>query len=294
MLSHQLETNDTLIYYSQARNCIYFLLFSALGVWLFDVFYMQDTAEDTVQKQDPIVREQSEDNLERLTQNSKLLAHLTLVTLPSVPVTSNSARSESFKQSDEMPTVVQVTSAGVATQISRSPTPVGKVSMQPTAAEVKGVMNQLTDLNSQHIQFLLPATNSAKKRFLAHMYQCENMQFGALTNKKPLQLILLSDDKTQAQDFRASVLLRVAHDYLNNYERSLLTLYGKGNRPVRIFPASLDANLAAHIAVALGDKKLQSLSARYFLQGKQLGLTDVVLNEQVMPQNWIISSKECN
>jgi hypothetical protein len=126
------------------------------------------------------------------------------------------------------------------------------------------------------------------------MYQCENMQFGALTNKKPLQLILLSDDKTQTQEFRASELLRVAHDYLNNYERSLLTLYGKGNRPVRIFPASFDANLAAHIAVALGDKKLQSFSGRYFLQGKQLGLTDVVLNEQVIPQNWIISSKECD
>jgi hypothetical protein len=294
MHSYQLKANDTLISCPLARNGIYFLLFSALGVWLIDVFYMQDTAEDTIQKQDPIVREQNEDNLERLTQNSKLLAHLKLVTLPSVPVTSNSAPSEPFKQSDEMPTVMQVASADVATQISQSPTPVGKVSLQPTAAEVKGAINQLTDLNSQHIQFLLPATNSAKKRFLAHMYQCENMQFGALTNKKPLQLILLSDDKTQTQEFRASELLRVAHDYLNNYERSLLTLYGKGNRPVRIFPASFDANLAAHIAVALGDKKLQSFSGRYFLQGKQLGLTDVVLNEQVIPQNWIISSKECD
>jgi hypothetical protein len=294
MLSHQLKANDTLIFYPRARNCIYFLLFSALGVWLFDVFYMQDTAEDTIQKQDPIVRKQSDDNRERLTQNRKLLAHLTLVTLPSVPVASNSAPSEPFRQSDEMLSVMQAASTGVATPVSQSPTPAEKVSMQPTAAEVKGVINQLTDLNSQHIQFLLPATNSAKKRFLAHMYQCENMQFGALTNKKPLQLILLSDDKTQTQEFRASELLRVAHDYLNNYERSLLTLYGKGNRPVRIFPASLDANLAAHIAVALGDKKLQSLSARYFLQGKHLGLTDVVLNEQVIPQNWIISSKECD
>lgn len=294
MLSHQLKINDTLISYPRARNCIYFLLFSALGVWLFDVFYMQDTAEDTIQKHDPIVREQSEDNLDRLTQNSKLLAHLKLVTLPSVPVTSNSAPSEPVKQSDEMPNVIQVASGGGATPISQSPTPVEKVSMQPTGAEVKGVINQLTDLSSQHIQFLLPATNSAKKRLLEHMYQCENMQFGALTNKNPTQLIVLSDKRPQTQEFRASELLRVANDYLNKYERSLLTLYGTGNRPVRIFPASLDANLAAHIAAALNDKKLQSLSARYFLEGRKVGLTDIILNDQVIPQNWIISSKVCD
>lgn len=294
MLVHQLNKYDTLISHSRARNCIYLVLFSTLSVWLFDVFYMQDTAEDTAQKQELMVEKQSKDAPEHFTQSSQLLAHLKLVTLPSVPVAPNSAPFETSKQSAEILNAMQLESADAATPVSHSRVPVETMSMQPTATEVKGVLSQLTDLNSQHIQFLLPATNSAKERFLKHMYQCENMKFGALTNKQPLQLILLSDDRSRRQEFRASELLRVAHDYLNKYERNLLTLYGKGNRPVRIFPASLDANLAAHIAVALGEKKLQSLSARYFLQGKQLGLADVVLNEQVIPQKWIISTKVCD
>lgn len=294
MLFQQINENDNLASPRPAHNRLYFLLFGLLTLWLCDVFCVADTAEHEMQKQDPVVQRKNEDSLGRLNQDSKLVVHLKTITLPAVPVMPTTAPFEPFGQANEVLNLVQVRSADVAAHRSENTVPLANASVQTTNAEVDNIINQLTDLNSQHIQFLLPATNLAKERFLEHMYQCENMQFGALTSKPPLQLILLSDMRTPIPEFRASKLLRLAHDYLNDYERSLLTLYGQGNRPVRIFPRSLDINLATHIAAVLGDKKLQSFSARYFLQGKQVGLTDVVLNEQVIFKNWTISSKVCD
>ncbi len=77
------------------------------------------------------------------------------------------------------------------------------------------------------------------------------------------------------------------------YETNLLTLYWKENRPVRILPLRLEVNLATKIAQVAGENQLQSFSARYFLHGSQIGLTDIVLNQQPLTQNWIISAKGC-
>lgn len=300
MLFQKINDNDAEATQLTGLNYIYLVTLGVLCVWLFDVFWTADTDKSKVvtYKQQQLTQEKSNESPKSISEASKLLANLASVTLPPVPVISAPRVSapdavESFTQTSNAPILAQVDVA-IVTHHPQSNAKVEKVMMQSSDDQVNTIIKQLTALNSQHIQFLLPATHSAKKTFLNHMYRCEHMQFGALTNKPPFKLTLLSDTSAMSKGFRASELLRVAHDYLNNYEQSLLTLYGQGKRPVRIFPARLDANLAAHIAKALGNSKLQSLSARYFLQGKQVGLTNVVLNEQSIAANWLISSNGCD
>jgi hypothetical protein len=295
MLFQKINEDDALATRLTGLNYVYFVLFGVLCVWLFDVFWTVDieTTKDINLKQEQLAQKKDNESPKSVSETSKLLANLASVTLPPVPVMSAPAAVEASMQTSNASILAQATDVAVVTHSPQSRAKVEKGITQATQSEVNTIIKQLTALNSQHIQFLLPASNSAKKTFLNHMYRCERMQFGALTNKPPFKLTLLSDISAMAKGFQASELLRVAHDYLNNYEQSLLTLYGQGKRPVRIFPARLDANLAAHIAKALGDSKLQSLSARYFVQGKQVGLTNIVLNEQVISENWLISSNGC-
>jgi|GEM_PF-2465343 len=306
MLFQQNNENNAVPTQLTALNYIYLLLSGVLCVWLFDVFWSVDIdkPKDITHKQKQLFQKKSEVSPRNATETSKLLANLVSVTLPPVPVISKpvvaanavsaNAAFEPSMQTSKTSILGRETDVSEVTHRSQSGATAEKLITQANHNEVDNIIKQLTSLNSQHIQFLLPATHSAKKTFLNHMYRCEHMQFGALTNKQPFQLTLLSDAGAMEKEFRASELLRVAHDYLNNYEQSLLTLYGQGKRPVRIFPARLDANLAAHIARALGDSKLQSLSARYFLQGKQVGLTNVVLNEHAISENWLISANGCD
>jgi len=253
----------------------YLILLSLLGVWWFDVFY--------------VTQEQTSVSV----LSTKALPVLVSVILPRVPLI------ESKLDTQILPTPAKAVKFKVAEiQVAKIHTATNQGLLanllhEPTSAPVKKLMNQLTDMNSRHIQFLLPDGNAAKEAFLKHMYRCENMQFGALTNTSPNQLTLLSMGGRADVAFQASELLRLAHDYLSEYERNLFTLYGHGDRPVRIFPRHLDVNIATKIATVVGENQLQLFSARYFLQDSQIGLTEIVLNQKAITRNWIISSKSC-
>jgi hypothetical protein len=271
---------DGTLYSLLYKYWVYLILLSLPGIWLIDVFYVADEQKDKSHKLEKVLHKKSDDlTTKRVAESTldsalttKTLSLLVSVTLPRTPLTE-ARTSEVYKD----------------TQHARLKT----FMQEPTVAQVKNVMNQLTDLNSRHIQFLLPSGDSAKEAFVNHMYRCENMQFGVLTKASPYQLTLLSVESNRAGLFQPSEFLRVAHDYLNQYERNLLTLYGEGSRPVRIFPMILDINLATKIAKVTGENELKSFSARYFLQGSQIGLTDIVLNQQALTQNWMISPKGC-
>jgi hypothetical protein len=294
---------------------VHLILLSIIGIWLIDVFYVVNKHQDRSQKLEKNLQKKSHDLamkwVEEYTSNSAIMAEnlslLASVTLPRAPLIEVSLPADMYaiegaplisvrldKAPENEDTGIQISEIQKSTMhTATQQTMLKNVFPNPTVAQVKNVMNQLTELNSRDIQFLLPSGNSAKEAFLNHMYRCENMQFGALTKASPYQLTLLSDESSRTVLFQASEFLRVAHDYLNRYETNLLTLYGKGNRPVRIFPLRLDVNLATKIAQVAGENQLQSFSARYFLHGSQIGLTDIVLNQQPLTQNWIISAKGC-
>ncbi|PKI02239.1 hypothetical protein [Glaciecola sp. 33A] len=284
MLFQKTNAMDRVLYQMLGKYWLHLTLLSILIVWLFDVFY--------VAEEHTLVSALS-------TKNLPLFAS---VTLPSVPKISPTLALD-MTASEPAPQIL--TTLAQASIIKTSKTQAFKVHatvnqamltssvIQPTDVQVNNVIKQLTDLDSRHIQFLLPETNLAKKAFVNHMYRCENIQFGVITRERPHQLTLLSSERVQARAFQASELLRVAHDYLNRYERNLVTLYAQGNQPVRLFEMSFDVNLATKIAAVLGQKELQSFSARYFLERSQVGFTDIVLNHHAISENWIISSKKC-
>jgi len=294
---------------------VHLILLSIIGIWLIDVFYVVNKHQDRSQKLEKNLQKKSHDLamkwVEEYTSNSAITADnlslLASVTLPraplievSLPADVNAIEGAPLisvrldKAPENEDTGIQIPEIQKSTMHTATQhTMLKNAFPNPTVEQVKNVMNQLTELNSRDIQFLLPSGNSAKEAFLNHMYRCENMQFGALTKASPYQLTLLSDESSRTVLFQPSEFLRVAHDYLNRYETNLLTLYGQGNRPVRIFPLSLDVNLATKLAQVTGENQLQSFSARYFLHGSQIGLTDIVLNQQPLTQNWIISAKGC-
>lgn len=284
MLFQKTNAKDRVFYQMLGKYWLHLTLLSILIVWLFDVFYAAE--EHTLVS----------------ALSTKKLPLFTSVTLPSVPKI-NPTLALDVTSSEPAPQLLttEAKSSAIKTSQTRAfkaHVTANKVMLtnavnQPTGVQVKKVIKQLTDLNSRHIQFLLPETTLAKEAFVNHMYRCENMQFGVITRARPYQLTLLSSERVQARVFQASKLLRVAHDYLNRYERNLFTLYAQGNQPVRLFEMSFDVNLATKIAAVLGEKKLQSFSARYFLERSQIGFTDIVLNHHAMSENWIISSKKC-
>lgn len=161
------------------------------------------------------------------------------------------------------------------------------------SADTQRVLNNLSNLDALQIQFLLPPTPNEKETFLAHMYQCEKMQFGVVSNTAPLELTVLSQNIQGRQAAKLSQMLRIAHDYLTEYEHNLVTIYAQNARPVRIFPASIDLTLAAKIAQQIGSKELKSFSARYFLNGTQVGLQDININETGVSDSWLISPVGC-
>nr|WP_297347550.1 hypothetical protein [uncultured Glaciecola sp.] len=299
---------------------VHLLLLSVITIWLIDVFYIENIQKDKSQKLEKTAQKKNENLaikwVEESTSDSvimtEILPLLASVTLPRAPlitaslpvdmnvmegaplisVTSDSAskKQDAGRQTSEINLSEVLTPKihkGAQQTIQKN------LLLEPTVTQVQNVMNHLTDLNSRDIKFLLPSGNSAKEAFLNHMYRCENMQFGSLSKAPPYQLTLLSGESSRAVLFQPSEFLRVAHDYLSRYETNLLTLYGQGNRPVRIFPLRLDVNLATKIAQVTGANELNSFSARYFLHGSQIGLTDIVLNQQAVTQNWIISAKGC-
>ncbi|MFQ3207308.1 MAG: hypothetical protein ACI9IT_001463 [Glaciecola sp.] len=299
---------------------VHLLLLSVIAIWLSDVFYIENIQKDKNQKLEKTIQKKNDELaikwVEKSTSDSvvmtKKLPLLASVTMPRAPLINASlpvdmnvmegaplisiTSDRAYKKQEAGRETSKINLSGVFTpkiHKGTQQTILENLLLEPTVMQVKNVMNQLTVLNSRDIKFLLPSGNSAKEAFLNHMYRCENMQFGSLTKTSPYQLTLLSGESSRAVLFQPSEFLRVAHDYLSRYETNLLTLYGQGNRPVRIFPLSLDVNLATKIAQVTGENQLNSFSARYFLHGSQIGLTEIVLNEQEVTQNWIISAKGC-
>ncbi|GAC29380.1 hypothetical protein [Brumicola pallidula] len=310
MLFQKTNAKDSALYHMLSKYWFHLVLLSILVVWLFDVFYVADGQKNKTHKVEKVIQKQSNDRAINGSDKHTLVSALSTktlplfatVTLPSVP-TLNTTLPISMTESELAPQIL--TRLAQASAIKTLETKGYKVHTaanqvmptnlvnKPTGAQVKNVIKQLTGLNNRHIQFLLPERNSAKEAFVNHMYKCENMQFGVITKVPPYQLTLLSNERVQASAFQPSELLRVAHDFLNRYERNLFTLYAQGDRPVRLFDMSFDINLATKIAAVLGENKLQSFSARYFLERSQIGLTEIVLNHRAMSENWIMSSKKC-
>lgn len=284
------------------QNKVPLFIMLIVMVWLFDVFQVGSIK--------PIKREAKQTHA--LKENTRITLIQT-VTLPAVPVSAKSqniapvltveadpidpARKRKPSSDANNPTESSVTIK--QTQVERSKAlKLAKMRKsetiqysEPNPDKVKGVISEMSAMDSRHIRFVLPRTKAAKERFLKHMYQCENMQFGAVSVHQPYKLSVLS--KNTGREFVPSQLLRVAHDYLSNQERSLLQVYAKDSQPVRIFPVELDYKLAQHIARILNGKTLQQFSAKYFVRGENVGLSDISVNKQAIADLWMLSSGSC-
>lgn len=261
------------------QSVAFILLFCLLGIWVLDVFYV---VEDTNELKQPAASQTAllPEIFEPTIQQA--LSQMRELSLPAVPVFFKVAATESDSLAQKQ--VAHEKTKLLDTQTNHT---------QASQTQIEQVMQQLANLNTEQIQFLLPQSATGKDAFLKHMYQCENMQFGTISQTIPYKLSILSAKRSSNRSIQASSLLRVAHDYISEDEGNLLTIYGQGGRPVRIFPVSLDAQLSANISAYLMGSPLQSFVAEYFLQGSQIGLKDISINHKAIREAWIISPAGC-
>lgn len=274
-----------------------------LGIWCLDIVYAVNESQKDELKIPPAHKPVALNNLApiRLPQLPEILEVQTIKTV-AMPIetianptlgskVSLAVKPQMFEKAHPKSELSREGSVAIKSKLDES------IKKVMGAGKHKAILKQLAELDRNNIQFLLPQGSAAKEAFLSHMYRCEGMQFGAITQQIPNRLTVLSakkaSNRTAGQSFQASELLRVAHDYLSTYERNLLTVYGQGKQAVRIFPVELDANLSAQIALHLGDIKLNSFEAMYFLKDSRVGLRQIIINKKAVPDTWFISSAGC-
>ncbi|MFT5542538.1 MAG: hypothetical protein ACI97K_000464 [Glaciecola sp.] len=161
----------------------------------------------------------------------------------------------------------------------------------PSSDELQEVINTMLEMEVKDIRFLLPRIQRDKESFLGHMYRCENMRFGAISNSQPYKLSVLS--KPAGTYVKPSQLLRIAHEYLSKYERNLMRIYTRQSQAVRVFSAELDLRLAEKIAIELKGNILHQFSARYFIRDSKVGLKEIMLNRKQLSDQWMLSLNRC-
>ena len=62
---------------------------------------------------------------------------------------------------------------------------------------------------------------------------------------------------------------------------------------VRLFPVTIDRNIAQHLAQALSNDKLEQLHGDYQLYNGQLYLRNIVLNGTEITAHWPVSITSC-
>ena len=151
--------------------------------------------------------------------------------------------------------------------------------------QTQKVFQQLQQAQGLDLQIAWPQQTSKRNAVLGYLYRCAGAQFAVLEQQ---QLTYLSPKRYVT----VSQWLRVAQGALSPAEQDWLK--HSAGTPVRIFPQSIDWQLAQHISQQLGGAKLHSLRAVYGLAGNRLQLTNVLVNGQKSPNNWPIYNGQCH
>jgi hypothetical protein len=238
-------------------------------------------------------------DLKAIEQADRTSAKVMSSFLPSI--SKNTAADKPFKpKTDEAVTNNQQTAAiskvvALPSVPSKSPEQKVKQLVKTNAQYIRQVLRNLNALDTKAIQFYFPQNHRKKTEIVQHMYHCEGVLFGAVDKKTQSQLTILSTQQNSQEP--RSKLLRVVNQELSRYEQQLLRLYAAQDTPVRVFPYSLDYNLASLIANELFNHhdagELHQFSAIYALVNGQLKLSNIEVNGRRLDTSWLLSVRPC-
>jgi len=276
------------------------LVLSILFVsWLIDVFLL--TAVDSLQT-DKLVVKPLEKNSLSMDANDLALDLpneafiINAITLPPPPISTLdvdvNAAPEYQMTVDAIP---MANDSGETEQFTANSAQENPPQINPhdsiSAEQTHKTFAQLASLKSQYLTFELPNNTPQRQQFLRHMYQCENMQFGAIVTDVNGQKSLMPLIKKPNQ--QSSELLRLAHGGLSRDELNRLRAYAPTGTAVRMFPKHIDLQLSRYIKSHLAQTDLTQFSARYSLKPSGLYLVDILVNGHAINSTWQLSNKVC-
>lgn len=136
------------------------------------------------------------------------------------------------------------------------------------------------------VQLAWPRLAGERQAVFDFMYQCVGVQFAVLNDNNITQL-----NQTGLSDY--SEWIRVAQGSLSKKEQNWLNAFALTGTPIRLFPRNIDLRLAHYLAYALKGIPLVSLRANYQVTNQKLHLTNIRLNNQRIPDSWILYQDKC-
>lgn len=183
------------------------------------------------------------------------------------------------------------------------------IKQQPSVKATSTMYQQLISDRSIDIEIAWPNNAKERQNTFSFLYQCIGMKFGVLnkqangTNKVTLAKNTyhlnskhLNNKHLNNNHFNAthtSDWLRIAQGELAMQEIQWLKQYSLSGTPVRLFPKSIDWQLASLLTKKLNNTPLIHFRARYKYQNNQLVLSNIVLNKLVVTNNWTLAKSDC-
>jgi len=162
-----------------------------------------------------------------------------------------------------------------------------------TIKTVSAMYQQLISNDSINIEIAWPDNSTEREKLFSYLYQCIGMKFGVLSHQK---VTLIKNNYQHIADVHSnqpSEWLRIAQGQLARQEHHWLQQYYLSGIPVRLFPKTVDWQLARLLTSHLKKEPLRSLRARYMGLGDRLILTNISVNGQLLTNNWTLITKKC-
>jgi len=184
------------------------------------------------------------------------------------------------------------------------------VRLHKSKQSVSAMYKQLTSDDSIDIEIAWPKNRHDRQDTFTYLYQCIGMRFGVLNGltsaKKKVTLVnnyeqynvhnnprdiknAMANNAQQVSDW-----LRIAQGQLANQEHHWMQKYTLTGTPVRLFPKTVDWQLAHLLTLQLKSANLTSFRARYQRSGDHLLLTNISVNGRLLPHDWTLISKKCS
>lgn len=282
---------------------VIFIAFGLISIWYISVWQhallKKPTADKLVQKIENIADEKTVSLHEKIRQVANSQNKTLVFVQADLPAPPEPAKALSKNDISHSNGINHSAKAISAIKVASQPSPVVKKSSTAKSVvhpvnkkSVSAIYQQLSSDSDINIELAWPNNISARQDILIFLYQCIGMKFGVLSNgnvtlaKTPYQQL---DQKQQPSEW-----LRIAQGQLANQEQQWLKQYNLAGTPVRLFPKSVDWQLAKHINNKLKGEPLKSLRARYKRAKQRLLLTDIQLNGQQLSKNWTLITTKCS
>lgn len=229
---------------------------------------------------------------ESLTGSNNLpLVSLVSVSLPRPPAQAQSPSAEALASEARIPPPSKVTQVNEAIPEDIVVKEVASATQTYAAQHASAnddsawdTQSLMSELSSAQMRIAMPSIEREKRQLFHFLYQCVGIGLGAIEeqdgNYSLMPLINFPN--------HPSKVLRRISGQMSEQEQTLQQVYARHQALVRIYPSAMDVRLAQHLSKHLHEQKLVSFSGEYKLEQNRLLLTNIYINQDFVPQTWLL------